>query len=171
MLENLISRTKRERKDEGSALVELAFVVPILSALILGAAELGRIAWAAIEVTNAAHAGVQYGSSSHMAATDFVNSSGTYTGGIATAALADADNIGGSSTLTVTSISNACTCADTRYTPTSCSDNNTCASHNTTMEETLTVQTQASFYPLVKWPGGPSQVTLYGSAVQRVSNQ
>jgi Flp pilus assembly protein TadG len=171
MFKNLISKTNRERKDEGSALVELAFVVPILSALVLGAAELGRIAWAAIEVTNAAHAGVQYGTSSHAAATDFVNSNGTYTGGIATAALADADKIGGSSTLTVTSISNACTCANTSYVPTSCSDNSTCSSHNTTMIETLTVQTQATFYPLVKWPGGPNQVTLYGNAVQRVSNQ
>ena len=87
------------------------------------------------------------------------------------AALADADNMGGSSTLTVTNVSNTCTCANSAYTPASCSDNATCVSHNTTMIETLTVQTQASFSPLVKWPGGPSKVTLYGSAIQRVSNQ
>lgn len=170
MLRNLISR-KRGRNDEGSAIIELALVFPLLSLLLLGAAELGRIAWAAIEVTNAAHAGVQYGAASHIAAKDFVNSSGTYSGGIVTAALADADTLGGSSTLTVTSVSNACACANSLYTPTGCSDNVTCESHNTTMEETLTVQTQATFYPLVSWPNGPTKVNLYGKAVQRVSNQ
>jgi Flp pilus assembly protein TadG len=172
ILNNLISRTKRHRKhEEGSAIVELALVFPLLSLLVLGAAELGRIAYAAIDVTNAAHAGVQYGAASHTAATDFVNSSGTYSGGIVTAALADADPLGGSSTLTVTSISNACVCANPKYVPLSCSDNSTCSSHNTTMEETLTVYTQATFNPLFKWPNGPAQVTLYGKAVQRVSNQ
>jgi Flp pilus assembly protein TadG len=167
-IKHMLGNTKRE---EGSALVELGLVAPLLLLLVLGAAELGRVAWAAIEVTNAAHAGVQYGTASHKAATDFVNSSGTYSGGIVTAALADADSLGGSSTLSVTSISNACACANTTYTPTSCSDNSTCSSHNTTMEETLTVKTQATFYPLVRWPNGPTQVTLYGKAVQRVSNQ
>lgn len=159
------------RNEEGSALVELYFAGFLMATMILGAAELGRIAWASIEVTNAAHAGIEYATSSHKAASDFVNTNGTYTGGIVTAALADADTFGGNSSIAVTSISAACTCANSSYTPTSCSDNTTCQSHNTSMIENITVQTTGTYYPIIRWPGGPTQVTLYGQATQKVSNQ
>lgn len=50
------------RKDSGSALVELALTVPVLMFMMIGAAELGRMAYYAIEVQNAARAAVAYGS-------------------------------------------------------------------------------------------------------------
>ena len=52
------------RKDSGSALVELALTVPLLLFMMIGAAELGRMAYYAIEVQNAARAAVAYGSRS-----------------------------------------------------------------------------------------------------------
>lgn len=50
------------QNDRGSAFVELALVVPLLCLVLIGAAELGRIAYYAIEVSDAARAGVAYGS-------------------------------------------------------------------------------------------------------------
>ena len=40
------------QKDTGQALLELALVVPIFSLLLLGAVEYGRLAYAAIEISN-----------------------------------------------------------------------------------------------------------------------
>ena len=48
-------------EEDGQSLVELALTVPILLLLLLGAAELARVAYAAIEVSNAAEAAVRYG--------------------------------------------------------------------------------------------------------------
>ena len=170
MIANKLILKQLARNEEGSALVELYFAGLVLAMLVLGGAELGRVAWAAIEVTDAAHAAVQYASTSHAAASDYSLSNGTYSGGIVTAASANLDNFG-TNTIAVTSIAPTCTCANTTYTPLSCSDNTTCTTHNTTMIETISVQTQATFTPMVHWPGMPNQLTLYGSAIQRVSNQ
>ena len=49
------------RSDVGTALVELAVVLPLLILLAIGAAEFGRIFFAAITVANAARAGAQFG--------------------------------------------------------------------------------------------------------------
>jgi Flp pilus assembly protein TadG len=49
------------RNDHGSAFIELALVLPILTLVLVGAAELGRMAYFAIEVSDAARAGVAYG--------------------------------------------------------------------------------------------------------------
>ncbi len=49
------------RDNRGSAFVELALVLPLLTFVIIGAAELGRIAYYAIELSSAARAGASYG--------------------------------------------------------------------------------------------------------------
>ncbi len=149
--------------EEGSALVELAISLPLLSFVLLGAAEFARIAYASIEVTNAAHAGAMYAASSLSASSD--------TGGITNAANADASNLSGGSAISVTSVTTSCSCADTTYTPTSCSDNSTCVSNNTSMVTAVTVQTQSTFSPLVHRPGAPATYTLHGTSTQTVSNE
>ena len=136
--------------ESGSALVETAAVLPLLITLLLGAAELARVAYAAIEVANAARAGAQYGAQSGFTASD--------TTGISTAASADAANLTG---LTTTS-SYTCACSDgsaSTCQPTDCA--------NSQIEQTLTVNTQASVDPLVHLPGLPTQYTLKGQAVQK----
>lgn len=50
------------RSQPGQALVEAAVTAPIMFLLLMGAAELARLAYAAIEVSNAARAGAQYAS-------------------------------------------------------------------------------------------------------------
>jgi len=59
------------RNDRGSAFVELALVLPILTLVLIGAAELGRMAYFAIEVSDAARAGVAYGAQGPTTAVDF----------------------------------------------------------------------------------------------------
>lgn len=164
-------RARRDRRGEaGQALVELAISLPLLSLLLLGAAELGRVAYASIEVANAARSAAQYGAWSHAAVVDWTKSGSSYVGGIPNAATADSD-LSGLNAIRVKSVSVSCTCADTSYTPTSCSDNTTCMNHNTAMLQTLTVQTEGSFTPLIHYPGGQTTFTLHGSASQVVTNR
>lgn len=137
-------------REAGSALIETAAVLPLLITIVVGAAELARVAYAAIEVANAARAGAQYGTQSGFTASD--------TTGISNAAAADAANLTG---LTTTS-SYTCACSDgsaSTCQPTDCT--------NSQIEQTLTVNTQASIDPLVHLPGLPTQYTLKGQAIQK----
>lgn len=94
-------------ENTGSALVELAVTAPFLLLLVIGSAELGRIAYAAIEVQNAARAAAAYAAQDNS--TDAVSSYGVW----AEAAANEAPNI---SSLTVTPNAStttalqACTC-------------------------------------------------------------
>ncbi len=149
--------------EEGSALVELALSLPLLSVMLLGSAEFARLAYASIEVSNGAHAAVMYATSSLAASSDL--------GGITNAAQSDSANLSGGNVVTVKSVTTTCTCADTTYVPTSCSDNSTCIGNNTSMITTVTVQTKSTFSPLISRPGGPLTYTLQGTSTQVVSNE
>jgi Flp pilus assembly protein TadG len=145
---NLRNRSKDER---GGSLVEMAIALPVLVLLLLGAAEFAMIEYAGIEVSNAAMAGVQYGAQDPTYAGD--------TTGISTAAQDDAPNI----TLGQTTVSKACVCSNgsaSTCLPTDCSGSN--------IETFLTVQTLATYSPIVRLPGLPSSFTLHGQAIQEV---
>ena len=158
-----LSRNGLRSREEGSALVELALSLPMLCLMLLGAAEFARIAYAAIEVTNAAHSAAVYASSSSAAAADST--------GITNAANGDSPNLAGSSAISVNPPSLSCACSNTLYTPTSCSDNSTCISHNAAMITTVTVKTQTTFSPMVSLPGWNPTITLQGQSSEVVSNQ
>ena len=51
------------RSERGSALVELAVTLPLLVLLVVGVADLARVFYVSMALTNAARAGAQYGSS------------------------------------------------------------------------------------------------------------
>ncbi len=156
------SKTLRSA-EEGSALVELALSVPLLLLMLLGAAEFARVAYAAIEVTNAAHSAVMYAASGSSASSDRP--------GIGNAAAADSPNLVGTNAVSVTSVSSTCTCSDGKTTPSSCTDNSTCQNAQSTMITTVTVQTQATYSPLIHVPSSPLTFTLHGQSSQVVSNQ
>lgn len=149
--------------EDGSALVELALSLPMLCVMLLGAVEFARVAYASIEVTNAAHAAAVYAASSTTASTD--------SGGITNAATTDSGNMAGGNAVSVTSVNYACACSNTLYTPTSCSDNSTCESNGVGMITTVTVTTQSTYSPLIRVPGGRLNFTLQGQSSQVVSNQ
>jgi len=157
-------RSKSRRfGEEGSALVELAISLPLLSLILLGAAEFARLAYGSIEVVNAAHAAAMYASSNLAASAD--------SSGITNAANSDASNLTGGNAISVKSVTTACTCSNTAYTPTSCNDNSTCINNNASMITAVTVQTQSTFSPLIRIPGGALSYPLQGQSTQVVSNQ
>jgi Flp pilus assembly protein TadG len=137
--------------ERGGALVELALLLPVFALLLVGAAEIARVEYTAIEVSNAAMAGVQYGAQDATTAAD--------TTGIQNAAQNDAANI----TITTTVEPFACICSDgsaSTCQPTDCSGSN--------IETILTVETQTSFDPVIHLPGLPTTFTLRGHATQKV---
>ena len=138
--------------ESGQALIETAISVALLVIFILGIAEIGRLAYAAIEVTSAAKAAAQYAAQNHAAADN--------TAGIQAAAAAAAPTL---SNLTATP-AYSYTCSyegqPTTGAPGSCPGSQ--------IVETVNIQTSASFDPLIHLPGLPTLFTLHGQAVQQV---
>lgn len=147
------------REEDGQAMIETVLSLPLLMLLLVGAAELARVAYAAIELTNAARAGAQYGATSPTYEND--------KSGITTAAENEANDIYklNTSAFTVTpSISYICSDGSAPTgTPLACTGNNV-------VENILTVTTSATFDPLFYAPvfGTNHTFTITGMAVQKV---
>lgn len=147
------------RNDHGQALVELALTLPLLIFMLFAAFELGRVAYTAIEVTNAAKAAAQYGGQNVTSADN--------TATMESIAASEAADYGLQLDRPI-SVSKPCACVkDGNATPTSCTDT-TCVSGGSYMVRTLTVTTSASYRPLFQIPGLPASYTVYGKAVQEV---
>ena len=71
--------------NSGQALVELALTLPLFFLVLMGTAELARVVYVLLEVTNAAEAAARYGAQNSTTASD--------TAGIQRAAQIDAANI------------------------------------------------------------------------------
>jgi Flp pilus assembly protein TadG len=154
----------RLRESNGQAFVELALVLPIFILLLVGAVEVGRLAYASIEVSNAARAGVAYGAQNGTTASDFPH--------IQLAAQKDAPNI---STLTATAtLSCSCeTSAGVLGTVGSCDKGvinlTSCPSPSHIVEYVhVTTTTTAPVNTLFHFPGIPSSITFNGFALMRV---
>jgi len=141
--------------DAGQALIELALTLPLLVLLLIGAAELGRLAYYSVEVSNAARAGVAYGAQNHVTASNLA--------GMRTAAQNDAGNI----TLATTTATNSCACSSA-YTATSACTTTFSCSGTARIIEYVQVNTTATVSPLFKYPGVSKTYTLNGRAVMRV---
>jgi Flp pilus assembly protein TadG len=137
--------------ESGNTLVELALGVMLCMTLMLGAGEFGRLAYAAIEISNAAHAGAQYGSQTHTTASD--------TSGMQTAATQDGPNVTG---LTATA-SHFCTCSDGTASTCKATDCST-----SRIIEYVQVNTSGNVDPKIYVPGLPRSYTITGLAVMRV---
>ena len=139
----------------------------MLLLIIVGAAELGRLAYAAIEVNNAARAGVAYAAQSHTTAND---TSSIQLAATKEAATQDAADIGG---LTVT-VSQSCSCESSAGVMTSFASCDKTVTNLTTcpspsrIVEYVQVQTSASVNTLFHLPGIPNTVTMQGNANMRV---
>jgi Flp pilus assembly protein TadG len=140
------------------ALLELVIVCPVLIALLLGAAEYGRLCYVGMEVTNAAHAGVEYGTQNRVLAQDMST--------IQTVSLNEEGNIANMnvpSPLTASSVTVQQLCANTySNTPGACS---TTAPNPV---EYVQVNTQVTVDSLFHPYGYNGTYTLHGSAIMRV---
>lgn len=153
----MLSHRTTIRDDIGQAFVELALVLPVAILLLVGAAEIGRLAFASIEVSNAARAGVAYGAQSHITASD--NS------GIQTAATQDAPNV---TSITATA-TQACSCINgTTVTGVSCATAGTSCTSPSRIIESVVVTTTAPVNTVFHFPGIPNTFTLHGQAIMRV---
>jgi Flp pilus assembly protein TadG len=141
--------------DAGQAFVELALILPIFILLMVGAAEVGRLVYASIEVSNAARAGVAYGAQNHNTASDTAN--------IQLAAQQDAPDI---TSLTTPVVTQSCSCTD--GTTISCANAGTTCLSPARIIEYVQVQTSAPVNTAFHFPGIPSSVTLRGYAIMRV---
>ncbi len=149
--ERRVGRYAAPQGEIGSALVELALTLPIFVLLLVGVAEFGRLAYAGIEISNAARAGVAYGAQSHITASD--------SAGMQQAAINDASNIVGLSAKGA----HFCSCSDgtaSTCLPTDCS--------GARIIEYVQVNTSAVVDALSHYPGLPKTFTLTGRAIMRV---
>lgn len=138
----------------GSGLVEVALMMPFLVLVLVGASEMGRLAYYAIEVSNASLAGANYAARSHATAIDTTN--------IATAASNDAADV---SALTTTAAI-SCSCSDgTSITCTNAASN--CLSPGRILEY-VQVSTSATINPIFQYPGISSSFALKGQTTMKV---
>lgn len=177
----------RLRDNRGSAMVELALTLPLLVFMLLGAAELGRIAYYANEVEGAARAGAAYASQNVIYALG--SPTGSPTANIEAAAQADVPNIGNLTFPTVPTVACVCETVPTNggtptFNPssgtTSCALTNSiissCTALNTTETQSVIdytiVTTQAQVNSMFNFKLGrfslPTSYTLNGYAALRV---
>ena len=146
---------RSSRAQAGNALVEFALVMPFLMLLLLGVVEIGRYAYFAIQVGNAARAGVQYGAQNGVTALD--------TTGITNAVKADGNNA--VAALSVTP-ANYCWCYNgSSGTTVSCTGTCPSGSH---LVEYVQVTVSGAVNPLFNYPFLPSTLTVSNTATMRV---
>jgi Flp pilus assembly protein TadG len=159
----LRSKIRKGRNESGQAIVELALTMPVLIALLGGAVELARVAYAAIEVSNAARAGAQFGGQGLFYAQDST--------GIQTTAQNDANDIYSINNANFTATSSLATiCSDGSATSpaTYTAGTTPTCSGSLSVEYILTVKTSDTFDPIIHFPGLPTSYTVRGLAVQKV---
>lgn len=147
--------------ESGNALIELAFSLPLFLLLILGTAEIANLAWASVQVNNAARAAAAYASLSRANAASTAN--------ILLAAKAEAP------TLAITFPSGptlGCSCVDSSGSESraSCGVSAvfSCAPPNT-IHVAVQVNVQAPVTPLIHYPGLPATYTVNAQATMGVS--
>jgi Flp pilus assembly protein TadG len=152
------------KREEGQALVETSLSIALLFLMMLGVVELGQFAYAAIEVMNTAKAAAQYGSQTPGTAANLA--------GMLRAAQNEYSTPSAVSLLSPTATTGyACNCSGST-TAVSCTNNSltapTCGA-GTTLEVTITVQTQVNYSPGIQIPGlltGP--IHIKATAIQKV---
>ena len=128
--------------------------MPLFILILAGTADFARFAYASIEVTNAARAGVQYGAQNYLTAIDLA--------GMKQAAINDSPDV---SSLLATA-TNYCTC--TGGTVITCANAAAkCLAPNRIIQF-VQVTTTAKLNPLFQYPGLPTTLTLNGQASLRV---
>jgi len=148
----------------GQSLLEVALLLPMLAALLLGVIEMGRYAYISILVANAARAGAAYGAQSLAQSVDLA--------GIQLAADNDFQNNGQNTTsLNVSSVT-SCGCdSNGTISGAACSTitnpgaGNCGSGHWVVM---VSVTASGNFRSLFNYPGIPSTLTVSSTATLRV---
>jgi Flp pilus assembly protein TadG len=148
----------------GQSLLEVALLLPMLLALLLGVIELGRYAYISILVGSAARAGAAYGAQNLVLSVD--------TAGILAAADNDFQNNGQNiASLTVSSVT-SCGCDNSgTITGFACSTSANLAAGTCTPGHwvvMVSVTASGTFNSLFNYPGIPKSLTVSNTATLRV---
>lgn len=142
----------------GQSLVEFALVLPLLIILMLGAVEIGRAAYFAILVTNAAYSAVEYGAQTPDTAG---NDNGIIQAALNEAPMLSPDNV------IIQDFKYECP-DGTATTPSAAATD--CAGAGGRFFSYLEVNTQFDLMPLFGFPGLPTMYPLKGYATERIRN-
>lgn len=140
-------------REDAQSLIELTLVIPLFLLLLIGSAELARVAWAAILTANAARAGAAYGSQS-------VN---TATKGAVIQAYAANDGV--NLTNLVTTPTTFCTCSNGNTIGSCVNTALTDCPAPATIFNYVQVNTSSTVTPLLHLPGLPRTFTVTGQAI------
>jgi Flp pilus assembly protein TadG len=143
---------RNNRGQRGQSLLEVAFVVPVLLLLMVGLIEIGRFAYYSVLVSNAAHAGAQYGAQSLITSGDV--------GGIQQAAKNDGQIAG--ITMTVNPVQ-LCGCSSGALG--GCPSGGGCANPLVYVQVTASETVNSMF----RYPGIPRNIALSSTVTMRVS--
>jgi len=157
----LLAGCRLLREESGDSLVEIALCISLVGLpLLVGTVELGSMMYGSIEVSNAAHAGAEYGMMSSTFAAD--------SAGIVTAARGEATDFGAGLLVTPT-VYFACSqaVAGTQYT-TQTAANAACTGTLNHSLEFVQVSTSTTVTPPIRCPGLASTYTLVGISVMEV---
>jgi Flp pilus assembly protein TadG len=150
------------RGEDGQALVETAFSLSLFVVMVLGVVEFGRLAFSAIEVSNAAAAAAQYATQTPQTAENLTN--------MLAAAQNEYYNPSDISLVSPTATTGyACNCAGSG-TSVSCSSNSISSPPcpGSYVEVTITFETQATYTPAIHIPGLSTSFQLHGIATRKV---
>jgi Flp pilus assembly protein TadG len=139
--------------EDGSSIIEIAFMLPILALLLAGAVDFGRAWYVNLEVASAAEAGALYGIQNP-----------TDTVGMKAAAALDAPDL---SNLQAAAISGN-ECSDGTSAVSFSASTPNCAVNSVQFVE---VDTSAVYKPILNFPGVTSSYTLTGKSRMRSSGQ
>ena len=137
--------------EDGSSVVELALLMPVLVLVLVGAVDYGQAYYVGIEVASAAEAGTTYG---------VANPSDT--AGMQSAALLDANDV---PTMTATATS-GCECSDGTSVVAGCSPVPSCVYNRLNYVD---VSTTVSYRPMLVYPLLPATLTLKGHSRMRIA--
>jgi Flp pilus assembly protein TadG len=166
--ESRVRSCLEEAPDEelGQALVELAISLPLLLLLLFGAVQFGRLAYMAIEVSDAAKAAAQYGAQNGTTAIDGP--------GITLAAQKSAPYVSNNCSNFSANVTSPVRCSCITSGAPASGDPSTATCSSTTcagyIVKVLEISTTASCDPGIHIPNFPGSITLNGSAVQEVLN-
>ena len=164
----------QNHRQRGQSLLEFAFALPVLLALVVGIVEVGRFAYISIIVGNAARAGAAYGAQHPTNSADSAGSTNAAKKDYNANASGSGSNGQASSSLTV-SPSTACGCdSGGTLTPEPSCDINVYSAAGTCSAGahwviTLTVTASGTYTPLFHYPGISNSFAVSNTAKMRVT--
>lgn len=144
------------RHEEGSALIELALILPLLLVLFMGAVDLGRAFYYSNTVVRAAEAGALYGSENPTDPTGMIDASDEAMG----TAFSNAPDMSGVNS----TAGYGCECNSGSGQSAGCTSTLSCSTNEVYY---VTVTANATYKTLIPWPGIPSSYNMSSTVTMR----